>query len=154
MFWDPILESLRGFLSTILIGLLSVGAVFVMVQINRLKERVLESIEQKDKTGLLESVTRRLFVLTETVVLALEANAGKLIREAVAEGKITKEEGRAQLQELGRQALQEIKDLLGAELLAQLQEQKVDVDAWIQSLIDSYVEKMKDSLYSGSENGA
>ena len=120
------LESLRGFLSTILIGLLSVGAVFfVTVQIKRLKERVLESIEQKDKTGLLESVTRRLFVLTETVVLALEANAGKLIREAVAEGKITKEEGREQLQELGRQALQEIKDLLGAELLAQLQEQKV-----------------------------
>jgi len=103
---------------------------------------------------LLESVTRRLFALTETVVLALEANAGKLIREAVAEGKITKEEGREQLQELGRQALQEIKDLLGAELLAQLQEQKVDVDAWIQSLIDSYVEKMKDSLYSSSENGA
>ena len=154
MFWEPILESLRGFLSTILIGLLSVGAVFVMVQLNRLKERILESIEQKDKTGLLESVTRRLFVLTETVVLALEANAGKLIREAVAEGKITKEEGREQLQELGRQALQEIKDLLGAELLAQLQEQKVDVDTWIQSLIDSYVEKMKDSLYSGSENGA
>ena len=154
MFWEPILESLRGFLSTILIGLLSVGAVFVMVQINRLKERVLERIEQKDKTGLLESVTRRLFVLTETVVLALEANAGKLIREAVAEGKITKEEGRKQLQELGRQALQEIKDLLGAELLAQLQEQKVDVDTWIQSLIDSYVEKMKESLYSGSENGA
>lgn len=150
MFWEPILESLRGFLSTILIGLLSVGAVFVMVQINRLKERVLESIEQKDKTGLLESVTRRLFVLTETVVLALEANAGKLIRAAVAEGKITKEEGREQLQELGRQALQEIKGLLGAELLTQLQEQKVDVDAWIQSLIDSYVEKMKDSFTKGS----
>jgi polyhydroxyalkanoate synthesis regulator phasin len=154
MFWDPIVESLRGFLSTTLIGLLSVGAVFITVQIKRLKDRVLESIEQKDKTGLLESVTHRLFALTETVVLALEANAGKLIREAVAEGKITKEEGREQLQELGKQALQEIKNLLGAELLDQLQEQKIDVDAWIQSLIDSYVEKMKDSLYSGSENGA
>jgi len=154
MFWEPILESLRGFLSTILIGLLSVGVVFVTIQINRLKERILESIEQKDKTSLLESVTRRLFALTETVVLALEANAGKLIREAVAEGKITKEEGREQLKELGRQALQEIKDLLGAELLAQLQEQKIDVDAWIQSLIDSYVEKMKEAFYSGSENGA
>jgi len=154
MFWEPILETLRGFLSTILLGLLSVGAVFVMIQINRLRERVLESIEQKDKTGLLESATRRLFALTETVVLALEANAGKLIRAAVAEGKITKEEGREQLQELGKQALQEIKDLLGAELLAQLQEQKIDVDAWIQSLIDGYVEKMKESFYSGSENGA
>ena len=154
MFWEPILESLRGFLSTILIGLLSVGVVFFMLQINPLEERVLESVAQKAKTGLLESVTRRLFALTETVVLALEANAGKLIRAAVAEGKITKEEGREQLQELGRQALQEIKDLLGTELLAQLQEQKVDVDTWIQSLIDSYVEKMKESLYSGSENGA
>ena len=142
------------FLVPILLGLLSVGVVFVTIQINRLKERVLERIEQKDKTGLLESVTRRLFVLTETVVLALEANAGKLIRAAVAEGKITKEEGREQLQELGRQALQEIKGLLGAELLAQLQEQKIDVDAWIQSLIDSYVEKMKEAFYSGSENGA
>jgi len=49
MFWEPILDSLRGFLSTILIGLLSVGAVFVMVQLNRLKERVLESIDRRTR---------------------------------------------------------------------------------------------------------
>ena len=131
---------------SVLVALLGVLGAYVLYHIGN----VAKALQEKSKNEHVDAVIDRLHRLTITTVTAAEAQGAKIIRAAVAEGRITKEAGREELRELGNDALGRVKDELGDKALSLLDEQRVDVDAIISDILESAVEKIKSPLANGS----
>src|SRR5690554_5251512 len=97
--WDIVITELRELVVTVLVALLSVGAAYALAYIRRAKE----ALDQRIDHELVERVLARVAYLAEVAVLATESTTAAALRQAVAEGKTSRDE----LLALGRQVRSE-----------------------------------------------
>ena len=76
-------------------------------------------------------------------VRANQANAVKIIQAKLADKKITKDEAKEALLELGRLAVSDTKKNLGAQVTAVLEKNYKDVEAYLSDKVEVVVEDIK-----------
>src|SRR5690554_6473994 len=97
--WDIVITELRELVVTVLVALLSLGAAYALAYIRR--ER--EALEQRVDHELADRAIARVAYLAEVAVLAAESTTAAALRQAVAEGRASRDE----LLALGRQVRSE-----------------------------------------------
>jgi hypothetical protein len=141
---DILTESLQQVLVTILLGVLSIGAGYLVAWLRRAERHL------KDQTDveIAERMLSRAADVVVTVVWKLEGTVAKELRKAVKEGKASADELRA----VGDRAVEEVLELLGLEARLLLDDTVDDLDGYIRSLIEAQLERMKKG--AGDINGS
>lgn len=132
---EYIIDLLKELLLVIVLGALSVGALYA----TRWVQTARESLETRTENELILAVIQRTERLVLATVEATEATIAKTLRQAVKEGKASREE----LVELGRQAVDEVLENIGEEAREVLDEVFGDAKSYIEKLVESYVERLK-----------
>src|SRR5690606_23871355 len=86
---ELIRHELLELLATLAIATLTVGAAYTIAYLRRARE----ALEARIDNELVEKVLGRAWHLVEVAVLATESTAAAALRQAVAEGKTSREEG-------------------------------------------------------------
>ena len=133
--WDVILGEVRELAITVLVALLSLGAAYALSYIRRAKE----ALDQRIDHELAEKALARVAYLAEVAVLAAESQVAAALRQAVAEGRASREE----LVALGRQVVDQILAQLDAEARKALAETVGDVRRYVEQLIEATLERLK-----------
>src|SRR5690606_31734896 len=133
--WDIVITELRELAVTVLVALLSLGAAYALAYIRRAKEALDARIDHE----LAERALARVAYLAEVAVLAAESTTASALRQAVAEGRASREE----LVALGRQVVEQVLAQLDAEARLALAETVGDVRAYIEQLVEAALEKFK-----------
>jgi acyl-coenzyme A synthetase/AMP-(fatty) acid ligase len=133
--WDIVIMELRELAVTVLLALLSLGATYVLAYIRRAKEALDARIDHELADRALERVT----YLAEVAVLAAESTTAAALRQAVAEGRASREE----LVALGRQVVEQVLTQLDAEARQALAETIGDVRRYVEQLIEATLERLK-----------
>src|SRR5690606_20691591 len=97
---DIVITELRELAVTVLLALLSVGAAYALAYIRRARE----ALEQRVDHELADRALERVAHLAEVFVLAAESKLAAALRQAVAEGRVSREE----LVALGRQVVEQV----------------------------------------------
>src|SRR5690606_24197531 len=105
--WDVVISEAKELAITVLVALLSLGAAYVLAYIRRARE----ALEQRIDHELGDRALARVAYLAEVAVLAAESTTAATLRQAVAEGKASKE----QLVALGREVVEQVLAQLDAE---------------------------------------
>lgn len=133
--WDIVITELRELAVTVLVALLSLGAAYALAYIRRAKEALDARIDHE----LAERALARVAYLAEVAVLAAESTTAAALRQAVAEGRASREE----LVALGRQVVEQVLAQLDAEARLALAATVGDVRAYIEQLVEAALERLK-----------
>lgn len=133
--WDIVIMELRELAVTVLLALLSLGATYVLAYIRRAKE----ALDQRISHELADRALERVAYLAEVAVLAAESTTAAALRQAVAEGRASREE----LVALGRQVVEQVLTQLDAEARQALAETIGDVRRYVEQLIEATLERLK-----------
>lgn len=132
---DIVWTELRELIVAVLLALLSVGAAYVLAYIRRAKE----ALDQRIDHELADRALERVAYLAEVAVLAAESQVAAALRQAVAEGKASREE----LVALGREVVEQVLTQLDAEARQALAETVGDVRRYVEQLIEATLERLK-----------
>jgi len=133
--WDIVITELRELVVTVLVALLSVGAAYALAYIRRAKE----ALDQRIDHELVERVLARVAYLAEVAVLATESTTAAALRQAVAEGKTSRDE----LLALGRQVVEQVLAQLDAEARIALAETVGDIRRYVEDIVEATLERLK-----------
>ena len=133
--WEALSEGLLQLAVTVIIALLGLATVFVTRYIGRLTE----SLQEKTDNELVANTLWRLDRLATVTVESVEQQIAGDLREMVKDGKAD----RKQLVALGKNAVEEVKAVLGRETLEALEETFGDVNALVEEHVESAVRKLK-----------
>ena len=133
--WDIVINELRELVVTVLVALLSLGAAYALAYIRRAKEALDARIDHE----LADRALARVAYLAEVAVLAAESTTAAALRQAVAEGRASREE----LVALGRQVVEQVLTQLDAEARQVLAETIGDVRRYVEQLIEATLERYK-----------
>ena len=133
--WDIVVSELRELAVTVLAALLSLGAAYALAYIRRAKEALDARIDHE----LADRALERAAYLAEVAVLAAESTTAAALRQAVAEGKASRDE----LVALGRQVVDQVLTQLDAETREALSETVGDVRHYVEQLIEATLERYK-----------
>lgn len=135
MWYQPILDFLAQSAVTLVIALLGLAIAYGTSFIRRASERLQEQTEAELVQHLIANLERVVLV----TVAAAEQRVAKDLRQAVKEGKADREE----LLAIAGSVKQEVLDILGVETMWLLEEVFGDVNALIESYIESAVAQVK-----------
>ena len=133
--WDIVINELRELAVTVLAALLSLGAAYALAYIRRAREALDSRIDHE----LADMALARVAYLAEVAVLAAESTTAAALRQAVAEGRASREE----LVALGRQVVEQVLTQLDAEARQVLAETIGDVRRYVEQLIEATLERYK-----------
>jgi len=133
--WDIVINELRELAVTVLAALLSLGAAYALAYIRRAREALDARIDHE----LADRALARVAYLAEVAVLAAESTTAAALRQAVAEGRASREE----LVALGRQVVEQVLTQLDAEARQVLAETIGDVRRYVEQLIEATLERYK-----------
>jgi len=133
--WDIVITELRELALTVLVALLSLGAAYALAYIRRAKE----ALDQRIDHELADRALERVAYLAEVAVLAAESATAAALRQAVAEGKASRDE----LVALGRQVVDQVLAQLDAETRKALSETVGDIRRYVEQLIEAALERYK-----------
>ena len=133
--WDIVINELRELVVTVLVALLSLGAAYALAYIRRAKEALDARIDHE----LADRALARVAYLAEVAVLAAESTTAASLRQAVAEGRASREE----LVALGRQVVEQVLTQLDTEARQVLAETIGDVRRYVEQLIEATLERYK-----------
>jgi len=133
--WDIVINELRELAVTVLAALLSLGAAYALAYIRRAREALDARIDHE----LADRALARVAYLAEVAVLAAESTTAAALRQAVAEGRASREE----LVALGRQVVEQVLTQLDAEARQALAETIGDVRSYVEQLIEATLERYK-----------
>ena len=133
--WEIVITELRELAVTVLLALLSLGAAYVLSYIRRAKE----ALDQRIDHELADRALERVAYLAEVAVLAAESTTAAALRQAVAEGRASRDE----LVALGRQVVEQVLAQLNNEARKALSETVGDVRRYIEQLIEAILERYK-----------
>jgi len=133
--WDIVITELRELAVTVLLALLSLGAAYVLAYIRRAKEALDARIDHE----LADRALARVAYLAEVAVLAAESTTAAALRQAVAEGRASREE----LVALGRQVVEQVLTQLDAEARQALSETVGDIRRYVESIVEATLERLK-----------
>src|SRR5690606_26668379 len=132
---ELIRHELLELLATLAIATLTVGAAYTIAYLRRARE----ALEARIDNELAERVLGRVWHLVEVAVLATESTAAAALRQAVAEGKTSREE----LVALGRQVVEQVLAQLDDEARLALTAIVGDVRAYIEQLVEARSEERR-----------
>lgn len=133
--WDIVITELRELAVTVLLALLSLGAAYALAYIRRAKE----ALDQRIDHELADRALERVAYLAEVAVLAAESTTAAALRQAVAEGRASRDE----LVALGRQVVEQVLAHLDAETRKALSETIGDIRRYVEQLIEAALERYK-----------
>ena len=133
--WDIVINELRELVVTVLVALLSLGAAYALAYIRRAKEALDARIDHE----LADRALARVAYLAEVAVLAAESTTAAALRQAVAEGRASREE----LVALGRQVVEQVLTQLDIEARQVLAGTIGDVRRYVEQLIEATLERYK-----------
>ena len=133
--WDVVWTELRELIVTVLLALLSLGAAYVLAYIRRAKEALDARIDHE----LADRALERVAYLAEVAVLAAESTTAAALRQAVAEGRASREE----LVALGRQVVEQVLTQLDSETRKALAETVGDIRRYVEQLVEASLERYK-----------
>lgn len=133
--WETIINELRELAVTVLAAVLSLGAAYVLAYIRRAKE----ALDQRIDHELADRALERVAHLAEVAVLAAESTTAAALRQAVAEGRVSRDE----LVALGRQVVEQVLAQLDDEARKALAETVGDVRRYVEQLIEATLERYK-----------
>ena len=133
--WDIVWTELRELIVTVLLALLSLGAAYVLAYIRRAKE----ALDQRIDHELADRALARVAYLAEVAVLATESTTAAALRQAVAEGRASRDE----LLALGQQVVDQILAQLDAEARKALAETVGDIRSYVESIVEATLERLK-----------
>lgn len=128
-------EMLMNVLINILLSFLTLGGAYIIYFVNKL----IIYLKQKTKSEELTNALNQVNKLAETTVKSIEQTAAKEIREAVKDGKVTKDE----LKKLSNKAFEEIIKSLSPEYLSVLENGMGNIDMYVTNLIEQKVLELK-----------
>lgn len=128
-------EMLMNVLINILLSFLTLGGAYIIYLVNKL----IIYLKQKTKSEELTNALNQVNKLAETTVKSIEQTAAKEIREAVKDGKVTKDE----LKKLSNKAFEEIIKSLSPEYLNVLENGMGNIDIYVTNLIEQKVLELK-----------
>src|SRR5690606_22003305 len=123
--WDIVITELKELAITVLLALLSLGAAYALAYIRRARE----ALEQRVDHELADRALERVAYLAEVFVLATESKVAATLRQAVAEGRASRDE----LLALGRQVVEQVLAQLDAEARLVLTETVGDIRRYVES---------------------
>src|SRR5690606_27652452 len=127
--WDIVIAEATELAVTVLVALLSLGAAYALAYIRRAQEAPDQRIDHELADRALERVT----YLAEVAVLAAESTTAAALRQAVAEGRASREE----LVALGRQVVEQVLAQLDAEARLALAETVGDIRRYVESIVEA-----------------
>lgn len=133
--WDIVITELKELATTVLVALLSLGAAYALSYIRRAKE----ALDWRINHELAEKALGRVAYLAEVAVLAAESTTAAALRQAVAEGKASRDE----LLALGRQVVEQVLAQLDVETRKALAETVGDVRRYVEEVIEATLERYK-----------
>jgi len=133
--WDIVITELRELAVTVLVALLSLGAAYAIAYIRRAQSALEARIENEH----VERVLGRVWHLAEVAVLAAESSSAAAIRQAVAEGRV----GRDELVRIGQNVIDEILSEIDDEARRVLTDTVSDVRHYIERLVEAQLERLK-----------
>ena len=133
--WDVVMAELRELIVTILLAFLSLGAAYALAYIRRARE----ALDKRLDNELADRALERVAHLAEVAVLAAESTTAAALRQAVAEGRASREE----LVALGRQVVDQILAQLDAEARKALAETVGDIRSYVESIVEATLERLK-----------
>jgi len=133
--WDVVIAELKELAITVLVAVLSLGAAYALAYIRRAKE----ALDQRIDHELADRALGRVAYLAEVAVLAAESTTAAALRQAVTEGKASREE----LVALGRQVVEQVLAQLDAEARKALAETVGDVRRYVEEVIEATLERLK-----------
>ena len=133
--WDIVITELKELAIMVLLALLSLGAAYVLSYIRRAKEALDARIDHE----LADRALERVAYLAEVAVLATESTTAAALRQAVAEGRASREE----LVALGRQVVDQILAQLDAETRKALAETVGDIRRYVERIVEATLERLK-----------
>src|SRR5690606_4348203 len=132
---DIVWTELRELVVTVLVALLSVGAAYALAYIRRAKGALDARIDHE----LADQALARVAYLAEVAVLATESQVAASLRQAVVEGRASRDE----LVALGREAVEQILAQLDAETRKALAETVGDIRHYVESVVEATLERLK-----------
>ena len=133
--WDVVISEVKELAVTVLVAVLSLGSAYALAYIRRARE----TLDQRIDHELVDKALERVAYLAEIAVLATEASAAKAIRQAIAEGKASREE----LVALGRQVVEQVLAQLDDEARLTLAETVGDIRRYIEDIVEATLERLK-----------
>jgi len=133
--WEIVITELQELAVTVLLALLSLGAAYALSYIRRAKEALNQRIDHELANQALERVA----YLAEVAVLAAESTTAAALRQAVAEGRASRDE----LVALGREVVDQVLAQLGTETRKVLSETVGDIRRYVEQLIEAVLERYK-----------
>ena len=133
--WDVVISEVKELAVTVLVAVLSLGSAYALAYIRRARE----ALDQRIDHELVDKALERVAYLAEIAVLATEASAAKAIRQAIAEGKASREE----LVALGRQVVEQVLAQLDDEVRMALAETVGDIRRYVESIVEATLERLK-----------
>ncbi len=133
--WDIVITELRELAVTVLLALLSLGATYALAYIRRAKE----ALDQRIDHELADRALARVAYLAEVAVLAAESTTAAELRQAVAEGRASRDE----LVALGRQVVKQVLAQLDTEARLVLVETVGDIRRYVESIVEATLERLK-----------
>ena len=133
--WEIVINELRELVVTVLVALLSLGAAYALSYIRRAREALDKRIDHE----LADRALARAAYLAEVAVLAAESSTAAALRQAVAEGKASRDE----LVALGQQVVEQVLAQLDDESRKALTETVGDVRRYVEQLIEAALERYK-----------
>ncbi len=133
--WETIINELRELAVAVLAAVLSLGAAYVLSYIRRAKE----ALDQRIDHELADRALERVAHLAEVAVLATESTTAAALRQAVAKGRVSRDE----LVALGQQVVEQVLTQLDDEARKALAETVGDVRRYVEQLIEATLERYK-----------
>jgi len=132
---DLIRNELLELLATLAISILAVGAAYAIAYLRRARE----ALEARVDNELAEKVLGRVWHLAEVAVLATESTTAAALRQAVADGKVSRDE----LVALGRNVVEDVLAQLDDEARLVLAETVGDIRRYIENIVEATLERLK-----------
>lgn len=133
--FDIVIDELKELAVTVLVALLSLGAAYALAYIRRARE----ALEQRVDHELADRAIARVAYLAEVAVLAAESTTAAALRQAVAEGKTSRDE----LLALGRQVVEQVLAQLDDEARVALAETVGDIRRYVEDIVEATLERLK-----------
>src|SRR5690606_11094453 len=133
--WEIVITEVRELAVTVLVALLSLGAAYALSYIRRAKEALDQLIDHE----LADRALERVAYLAEVFVLATESKVAAALRQAVAEGRASRDE----LLALGRQVVEQVLAQLDAEARLALAETVGDIRRYVEDIVEATLERLK-----------
>lgn len=133
--WEAIKAEALELLQFLLTALLSVGTAYAISYLRRLRE----ALNERSNHEFVQNTLRRVWHLVEVAVLATEAVSAAAIRQAVREGRTSRDE----LVALGRAVVDDVLGQLNDEARLALAATVGDVRVYIEQLVEAQLERLK-----------